>query len=80
MGMQIAWPLPHEMGTLSLDLKHGNRVDDQTEVLVMDFSARGAAGADSEAMNTWFDVAHDAIVNSFEKLTTDRAHEIWEQL
>jgi uncharacterized protein (TIGR04255 family) len=78
--MQIAWPLPDEMGTLSLDVKHGNRVNDQQEVLVLDFTVRGPASDDSAAMNKWFGVAHDAIVNSFEKLTTARAHDIWEKL
>ena len=80
MAMQIAWPLSNEMGTLSLDVKHGNRVNDQREVLVLDFTARGPASAAPEAMKVWFGVAHDAIVNSFEKLTTASAHRIWEKL
>ncbi len=45
MSMQIAWPLPGEMGTLSLDVKHGNRVNDQKEVLVLEFTVRGPASA-----------------------------------
>jgi len=80
VSMQIAWPLPDELGTLALDVKHGNRVVDQQEVLVLDFTARGPANDDPEAMKKWFGVAHDAIVNSFEKLTTKEAHAKWEIL
>ena len=80
MAMQIAWPLPDEMGTLSLDVKHGNRVNDQKEVLVLELTVRGPASDNATAMNAWFGVAHNAIVNSFEKLTTTRAHGIWEKL
>jgi hypothetical protein len=43
MAMQIVWPLPNEMGTLSLDVKHGNRVNDQKEVLELEFTVRGPA-------------------------------------
>jgi uncharacterized protein (TIGR04255 family) len=80
MAMQIAWPIPDGMGTLLLDVKHGNRVNDQKEVLVLEFTVRGPASDDPTDMNTWFGVAHHAIVNSFEKLTTARAHRVWEIL
>jgi uncharacterized protein (TIGR04255 family) len=80
MTIQFAWPLPDQMGTLSLDVKHGNRVNDQQDVLVVELTVRGAATEGAAAMNSWFGVAHDAIVKNFEKLTTDRAHRIWEKL
>jgi len=80
MTIQFAWPLPDEVGTLSLDVKHGNRIDDQKEVLVMELTVRGAAKEGQTAMNSWFGVAHHAIVNTFEKLTTNRAHNLWEKL
>jgi len=80
VAMQIAWPLPDNLGTLVLDVKHGNRVLDQSEVLVLDFTVRGRASDDPDAMKRWFGVAHDAVVNSFEKFTTPKAHLIWEKL
>lgn len=80
MTIQFAWPLANQMGTLSLDVKHGNRVNDKKDVLVMELTARGPATGGGERMDSWFGVAHDAIVNTFEKLTTNRAHKIWEKL
>jgi uncharacterized protein (TIGR04255 family) len=80
MTIQFAWPLPDNIGILSLDVKHGNRVDDRREVLLMELTARGAATADGTEMSSWFGIAHDAIVNTFDKLTTNRAHELWGKL
>ena len=72
--IQFAWPLPNDLGRLTLDVKHGNRISDQKEVLLMELTARGKGEA---MMADWFAVAHDAIVNTFDKLTTDEAHKIW---
>lgn len=80
MTIQFIWPLADQLGTLSLDVKHGSRVNDQQEVLVIELTARGAAKEDAASMNSWFSVAHDAIVNTFERLTTERAHKMWEKL
>jgi uncharacterized protein (TIGR04255 family) len=80
MAIQFVWPLPDQMGTPSLDVKHGNRVNDRKEVLVVELTVRGPAKEDSSAMKSWFGVAHDAIVNNFERLTTKRAHNTWEKL
>ncbi len=77
MMMQFTWPLPDGMGALSLDVKHGNRINDQKEVLLMELTARGKATDGGAHMDEWFDVAHDAIVNTFEKLTTEHAHQLW---
>ena len=80
MTIQFAWPLASELGILSLGVHHGHRVNDQQEVLVMELTVRGAAKDGREAMNSWFSVVHHAIVNTFEKLTTPRAHQMWEKL
>lgn len=77
MMMHLMWPLPKGMGNLTLDVKHGNRVTDQKEVLMMELTARGRAPGDAARMEEWFDVAHDAIVNTFDELTTKHAHQIW---
>lgn len=80
MAMQFSWPLAEGRGTLVLDAKHGNRVDDQREVLVVELTVRGPASDEPGSMNSWFDVAHHAIVNTFEKFTTAQAHNIWEKI
>lgn len=77
MAMQFMWPLPKAMGNLTLDVKHGNRLTDHKEVLVMELTARGKATPDAAGMEGWFDTAHDAVVNTFEKLTTKYAHQLW---
>jgi uncharacterized protein (TIGR04255 family) len=77
MMMQFGWPLPNDSGKLSLDVKHGNRINDHQEILLMELTVRGRATESDSAMETWFDVAHHAIVNTFERLTTKQAHEQW---
>jgi len=77
MMMQFIWPLRSAMGTLALDVKHGTRVKDQKEVLLMELTARGRVTDGGAGMEQWFNVAHDAIVNTFEKLTTGHAHQLW---
>jgi uncharacterized protein (TIGR04255 family) len=79
MSMHFEWHLPNEMGTLTFDVKHGLRPSDESEVLLLEFNARGKAKQDGSTMDEWFDVAHHAIVNTFDALTTDSAHELWEK-
>lgn len=80
MAMHFGWPLPNNMGALTFDLKHGLRPNDESEVLLIEFNARGKAKDHGRGMNTWFDIAHGAIVNTFDALTTDSAHELWEKI
>ena len=80
MKIQFVWPLEDRQGTLSLDVQHGSRVGDQEPVLVMELTARGPSTGGQDAMDSWFAGAHNAIVNTFEKLTTTKAHLIWEKL
>ena len=79
MAMHFGWPLPKEMGILTFDLKHGLRPSDESEVLLIEFNARGKARQDGPNMDEWFGVAHDAIVNTFDALTTESAHRLWEK-
>lgn len=80
MAIKFAWPLPQDRGSLMLDVQHGHRVSDQRQLLVLDLTARGPAGSSDATMDTWFETAHQAIVNTFEKLTTRRAHDLWKKL
>jgi uncharacterized protein (TIGR04255 family) len=79
IAMQFNWPLPAEMGTLILDLKHGVRASDESEVLFIELNARGKAKESAGYMNEWFDAAHGAIVNTFDNFTTEEAHLLWEK-
>jgi uncharacterized protein (TIGR04255 family) len=79
ISMHFAWPLPAEMGSLTLDLKHGVRPNDESDVLVIELIARGKAKESTGYMNEWFDVAHLAIVRTFDDFTTLEAHALWEK-
>jgi uncharacterized protein (TIGR04255 family) len=75
--LHFEWPLPNQLGTLTLDVKHGHRVADRREILLMELNARGKAREGEAGMPDWFDVAHHAIVTTFDGLTTEKAHELW---
>jgi uncharacterized protein (TIGR04255 family) len=77
VAMNFSWQLPDGMGTLIFDLKHGLRPADSREVLLIELSARGKAKEGENSMKDWFQVAHDAIVNTFDVLTSDSAHVLW---
>jgi uncharacterized protein (TIGR04255 family) len=77
LALQVTWPLPDHLGTLVLDMKHGHRMKDEEEVLLLELSARGRATPDAADMNHWFAVAHTAIVTTFDVLTTADAHTRW---
>jgi uncharacterized protein (TIGR04255 family) len=79
VAMHFGWPLPNEMGILTFDLKHGLRPSDESEVLLIEFNARGKVKPDGVNMDNWFDTAHSAIVRTFDALTTDAAHKLWEK-
>jgi uncharacterized protein (TIGR04255 family) len=77
IAMQFLWPLPDDMGTLSLDVKHGVRTNDDRAVLSIELNARGRANESKCAMETWFEQAHQSIVTTFDGFTTPQAHEQW---
>jgi uncharacterized protein (TIGR04255 family) len=79
LNLQIGWPLESETGKLSLSVKHGKEnVEPAREVLIAEFSAKGTARRDGADMESWFKAAHEAIVCTFEALTTPSAHKGWE--
>jgi uncharacterized protein (TIGR04255 family) len=80
MNLQVSWPLEHEMGRLSLNVKHGKRTREASqEVLIAELTAKGPANRDGRDMESWFEVAHTAIVSTFAALTTREAHHLWER-
>ena len=77
MLLHFDWRLPDEVGILSLDVKHGARLPDQKQVLVFELTCRGKIPSQELDLRNRFGVGHDAIVNSFAKLTTKQGHKIW---
>ncbi len=77
MMMHFAWRLSEDRGVLTMDVKHGRRITDGKEVLQMELTARGKGPDGTENMEVWFNVAHEAIVSTFERLTTEQAHRLW---
>jgi uncharacterized protein (TIGR04255 family) len=79
MAMHFGWPLQQDMGILTFDLKHGMRATDESDVMLIEFNARGKAAQGGANMDEWFAVAHSAIVNTFDALSTESAHKLWEK-
>ena len=80
MFLHFDWKLPDNTGILSLDVRHGARVPDQRQVLVLELTCRGRIVPLESDLRGRFQVGHDAIVNTFAKLTTEHGHTIWRRL
>lgn len=77
--MVFQFALPDSKGTLHLVINHGTRVPDNKSVMMMEFTVRGPARANSSDRDDWFAVAHEWIVKGFTDLTTAEAHKRWER-
>ena len=80
IAMNFSWHLPKEMGSLVFDLRHGLRPTDSQHVLQIELSARGKAKHGESSMKPWFQIAHDSIVNTFDMLTSESSHDLWEKI
>ena len=80
IAMNFSWHLPNEMGSLVFDLRHGLRPTDSQHVLQIELSARGKAKQGESSMKPWFQIAHDSIVNTFDILTSESSHALWEKI
>lgn len=69
-------PLRDGAGKLTISLKQGLRRSDGKPVVVLDLTARGAAGIN---MDDWFHIAHEAIVRGFAEITTEEAQALWQR-
>ena len=67
---QITYKLPEDNGQLHVKIQHLHRKIDNLPILILEISARGLGGDKSlESIKTWFELAHNWIVNGFEDLT-----------
>lgn len=64
-------------GSLSIALQRGARVPDGRRVFILELTARGPAAEDGADRDGWFAFAHEAIVQTFSSLTTEKAHKNW---
>lgn len=76
-----AFDLPNKFGTLTAKLLQATRRTDSTPVLRLDLIAKGINEAkDLGDLRSWFDVAHEWIVEGFTDLTTANAQKsLWER-
>ncbi len=77
LGVDLKFRLPEKRGTLHVSMKHGRRLPDKTEVLMLELTARGQAQSDASDMKSWFSIAHEWIVRGFTDVTTTAAHNRW---
>jgi uncharacterized protein (TIGR04255 family) len=80
VAMRLRFPLPENAGVLHLKMDHGRRQHDKKEILLLEFTARGAAAPDWSDMKPWFATAHEWIVKGFTDLTSLEAHEQWRRV
>lgn len=81
IGTRMSYVLPNESGRLHIELSHGftGPDDDASELLVLQFTARGGIG-DGQDLAAGLKIGHEAIVRSFTQITGTRVRkEIWEQ-
>jgi uncharacterized protein (TIGR04255 family) len=77
LNINLRFPLPQDRGALHVTYKHGKKVSDKKDVLILDLTARGPAKLDGSDMEDWFDLAHEWIVRGFTDLTSALAHKRW---
>jgi uncharacterized protein (TIGR04255 family) len=79
---RTTFPLPDHRGRLHATIRLGTRKSDKRPVLLLELTARGI-GKDSsrQEMWTWFDLAHEWIVNGFTDLTGEEVQRtVWKRL
>lgn len=66
-----AYELPDEMGRLTVKLHPALRIDTKESIFVLELSAKGLGKeTGKEAIEKWFELAHEWIVKGFEDLTS----------
>lgn len=81
--MQAEWRylIPPNKGRLYVSIKHG-RVGSPTgpESLILQLVARGHANLkEGTSLEDGFNLGHETIVTTFDRITSDRSHKIWKR-
>ncbi|MDZ7777255.1 MAG: TIGR04255 family protein [Bacteroidales bacterium] len=64
-------------GNINLQVQSAIRNDDKSKVLVIESTCRGYST--NVSFDEWYNIAHERLVNQFEKMTTENAQLIWEK-
>jgi len=64
-------------GSLTIGLQTKGGLPDGRRGFVLELTARGAAAEDGANRDEWFAFAHEAVVQAFASLTTEKAHKTW---
>lgn len=76
---RFAFQMPQQRGRLHAAVRSSERRDDGQEVLLFELTARGIADAGSlEGMWSWYDLAHEWIVQAFADMTGEAVQKnVW---
>jgi uncharacterized protein (TIGR04255 family) len=77
LALDLRFQLPEKKGEMRVSVKHGKRSIDDSEVLLVDLTARGSVKPDGADMEQSLEIAHEWIVRGFTDLTSKRAQEQW---
>ena len=64
-------------GSLTIALQNRARLHNGRRIFILELIARGPAAEDGADRDEWFAFAHDAVVQTFASLTTEKAHKSW---
>ena len=84
LGGEWHYEIEPQKGRLHINISHGwqGELKDK-EVLVLNLTARGpmpSTNTGSDPIDEGFRIGHEAIVRSFKELTSDKAHQYWEEI
>ena len=76
LNMYWNWVLPNEVGRMHATLQHQIHQVESTEILYLELTCRGPLNQEI-GLEEGLRIGHDAIIESFVKLTTPKAHGAW---
>jgi uncharacterized protein (TIGR04255 family) len=76
--LKFASQLPENLGRFSVSIRTGKRKTDKADVLLLEMTARGPADSNADSnMEHWFHSARRNVRDTFMRLTTEKAHDLW---
>lgn len=76
---QMRFPLPESQGRLYAEAIPARLVSENLSIIRFSFTARGMPSVEpnTDALTTWFDLAHEWIVRGFSELVSEEMDELW---
>lgn len=77
----MRFPLPHEQGSLHIDIVHLPPRGQESELMRLSLTARGRPNGEINkgSIDQWFDTAHEWIVKGFVDVVSETTDELWEK-